>query len=263
LVITADYWEIEKDKTIGLFGRNNHTVLDMMKRFENGLNSCSTFQGHSAVVREAPDDGELAYFAAAGVCPFGSIKYVADEYMNLAKRTIEGYDVAVYYDVDTPLGNFDLRYIGSFIEDFYQAPSGQFKALTAAKASGLIPADIPIDGFGDLLGKDGNYDNKHSLRLSWRRGPWGATLTGLKKGSFTQEALTLSDGRKYVIPSMRTMDLSVDYRFELYDTNARLRFAVKNFQDERAPLADRYYGYFADAHQDLGRNYYLDLRLDL
>ena len=263
LVITADYWEIEKDKTIGLFGRNNHTVLDMMKRFENGLNSCSTFQGHSAVVREAPDDGELAYFAAAGVCPFGSIKYVADEYMNLAKRTIEGYDLAVYYDVDTALGNFDLRYIGSFIEKFYQAPSGQFKGLTAAKASGLIPADIPIDGFGDLLGKDGNYDNKHSLRLSWRRGPWGATVTGLKKGSFTQEALTLTDGRKYVIPSMTTMDLSVDYRFELYDTNARLRFAIKNFQDERAPLADRYYGYFADAHQDLGRNYYLDLRLDL
>ena len=87
-------------------------------------------------------------------------------------------------------------------------------------------------------------------------------MTGLKKGSFTQEALTLSDGRKYVIPSMRTMDISVDYRFELYDTDARVRFAVKNFQDERAPLADRYYGYFADAHQDLGRNYYLDLRLD-
>jgi outer membrane receptor protein involved in Fe transport len=42
---------------------------------------------------------------------------------------------------------------------------------------------------------------------------------------------------------------------------ARLRFAVKNLEDERAPLADRYYGYYADAHQDYGRNYYLDLRV--
>ena len=42
---------------------------------------------------------------------------------------------------------------------------------------------------------------------------------------------------------------------------ARLRFAVKNLEDERAPLAYRYYGYYADAHQDYGRNYYLDLRV--
>ena len=28
-----------------------------------------------------------------------------------------------------------------------------------------------------------------------------------------------------------------------------------------APLADRFYGFFADAHQDYGRNYYLDFRL--
>jgi hypothetical protein len=36
---------------------------------------------------------------------------------------------------------------------------------------------------------------------------------------------------------------------------------VKNLEDERAPTADRYYGYYADAHSDWGRNYYLDLRV--
>jgi iron complex outermembrane receptor protein len=30
--------------------------------------------------------------------------------------------------------------------------------------------------------------------------------------------------------------------------------------DERAPLADRYFGYNSDAHKDLGRNFYLDVR---
>jgi len=38
---------------------------------------------------------------------------------------------------------------------------------------------------------------------------------------------------------------------------------VNNFTDERAPLADRFFGYFADSHRDLGRYYYVDLRLSL
>ena len=33
---------IEKDKTIGLFGRENQTVNDMLLRFANGLNNCAT-----------------------------------------------------------------------------------------------------------------------------------------------------------------------------------------------------------------------------
>ena len=108
---------------------------------------------------------------------------------------------------------------------------------------------------------DGNYDNKHYLRVSWRQGPWGAAVTGLKKGSFYQNSLTLPDGTRYVIPSMTTMDFSMDYRFDVLNVNQRIRFSVKNVMDERAPLADRYYGYFADAHQDWGRNYYLDYRV--
>ena len=109
--------------------------------------------------------------------------------------------------------------------------------------------------------RDGNYDEKHSLRVSWRRGPLGASLTALRKGEFFQNSLTQGDGTKFMIDAMTTMDLSIDYRFDISDYNAKLRFAVKNIADERAPLADRYYGYFADAHQDLGRNFYADFRV--
>ena len=35
-----------------------------------------------------------------------------------------------------------------------------------------------------------------------------------------------------------------------------------NVGDERAPLADGYLGFFSDIHRDLGRNYYLDLRVN-
>jgi len=243
-------WTIEKKNTIGLFGRNNHTVYDMMLRWANGTNNCGSFVGNPAVVREAPDSGDVedGYFAVAGVCPFGVIKYVGDNYLNLATRTIEGYDIGIYYDVDTDFGDFAVRYIGSFIDKFEQVPGGEFAALAAAQAAGQIPADIPLDGFGDLLGQNGNYDEKHRLRLTWSKGSWGASLTGLRKGDFYQSSLTRSDGTRFVIPSMTVFDV---------------RFAVKNAADERAPTADRYYGYFADAHTDLGRNFYLDFRVSL
>lgn len=66
----------------------------------------------------------------------------------------------------------------------------------------------------------------------------------------------------YLIPSMMTADLSVSKNIKVGDSKARIKFVVKNIADERAPLADGYNGYFSDIHSDMGRNYYLDLRVD-
>jgi len=266
LIVTVDTWTIEKDKTIGLFGSENQTVNDMLLRFANGTSNCATFAGDPLVVREAADLGdtkEVAAFAAAGVCPFGPIKYVKNEYTNMALRTVEGTDVGIYYSFESNLGDFDVRYIGTFLDKFEQKASGDFAALQAQKDSGAIPESIPLKGFGDLLGLDGIYDNKHTLRLSWDKGPYGVSLVGLKKGSFEQTSLGKIGGVAYVIPSMTTLDLTMTYDFELRGNDARVRFAVKNLQDERAPTADRYYGYYADAHQDYGRNFYLDFRVKM
>jgi len=261
LIITVDTWSIEKDKTIGLFGRENQTVNDMLIRFSNGTNNCSTFAGDPLVVREAPDAGDAAGFAAAGVCPFGDIKYVKNNYTNMALRTVEGTDIGIYYDVESDYGDFGIRYIGTFIDKFEQKASGEFARLQAEKDAGVIPESIPLKGFGDLLEKDGIYDNKHTLRMSWDKGPYRVSLYGLKKGSFVQTSLGTKSGVPYLIPSMTTLNLTMSYDFKLRDQNARVRFSVKNLEDERAPTADRYYGYYADAHQDYGRNYYVDFTL--
>ena len=264
LLVTVDTWTIEKDKTIGLFGRENQTVNDMLLRFANGTNNCDSFAGDPLVVREAPDEGDAAGFAAAGVCPFGDIKYIQNDYTNMALRTVEGTDVGVYYSLETDNGSaFDVRYNGTFLDKFEQKASGDFAALQAKKDSGEIPESIPLKGFGDLLGKDGVYDNKHSIRVSWDKGPYRVSLTGLKKGSFEQTSLGLKDGVAYVVPSMTTLNLTMSYDFEVRDNKAKIRFAVKNLEDERAPTADRYYGYYADAHSDYGRNYYVDFQLNI
>ena len=263
LIVTVDTWSIEKDKTIGLFGRENQTVNDMLLRFANGTNNCDTFAGDPLVVREAADDGDAAGFAAAGVCPFGDIKYIKNNYTNMALRTVAGTDLGVYFNIESDIGDFDVRYIGTFLDKFEQEASGDFSALQAKKDAGEIPDSIPLKGFGDLLGKDGVYDNKHTLRVSWDKGPYRVSLFGLKKGSFEQTSLGLKDGKPYIVPSMTTLNLTMSYDFELNDHDARIRFAVKNLKDERAPTADRYYGYYADAHQDYGKNYYLDFTIKM
>ena len=265
LTITYDAWKIEKDKTIGLFGRDNHTVLDLAMLIENGASNCDSFTGNSAVLRDTDelDDGVLALFATAGICPVGQAYRVTDEYINMAKRTLEGQDVGVNYNFDTDVGTFRFKYNVTFTDTFKQVPTGNFSTIQNAQASGAIPDYIVLKGFGDLLGIDGNYDEKHSMKLSWRKGDWGASLSGLKKGSFAQSSLTLGDGTKYNIPSMTTMDASVYYKFKVGDGSARIKFAVKNLEDTRAPTADRFFGFFADAHQDYGRNYYLSLKVDM
>tara|TARA_B110000240_G_scaffold187008_1_gene224244 strand:- start:641 stop:2554 length:1914 start_codon:yes stop_codon:yes gene_type:complete len=263
LIVTVDTWSIEKDKTIGLFGRENQTVNDMLIRFANGPNNCA---GDPLVVRESADlddSNEIAAFAAAGICPFGPIKYIKNEYTNMALRTVEGTDVGIYYNFESKFGDFDVRYVGTFLDKFEQKASGEFAALQAKKDAGEIPESIPIKGFGDLLGLDGIYDNKHTLRVTWDKGPYRVSLFGLKKGSFEQTSLGKKDGVAYVVPSMTTLNLTTSYDFEINDHDARIRFSIKNIEDERAPTADRYYGYYADAHQDYGRNFYVDFTLKM
>ncbi len=48
-------------------------------------------------------------FLAAGLCPIGQVDFVSDTYTNLDTRTIEGYDIGVYYDVETGIGRFALQ----------------------------------------------------------------------------------------------------------------------------------------------------------
>ena len=55
----------------------------------------------------------------------------------------------------------------------------------------------------------------------------------------------------------------MSYDFDLISNDTRVRFSVRNLEDERAPTADRYYGYYTDAHQDYGRNFYLDFRVKM
>lgn len=257
LTMTFDFWSIEKTNTIGLLGEENHTLLDLVYRLNGNVGSCDT---NPAVQREAASDDQIAIYTAAGLCPAGDIKYIEDVYANLDKRTVEGYDIGLYYEMEVGDGSLDFRYNGSFLRKFEQEAGGESLLLVQAQQSGALPANYPVAGFDDLIGRDGNQKQRHSMKVSWRSKPWGASLSGNKIGDFYQNSLTLEDGTRYVIPSMTTFDATLDYTVKVSDVKTRFRLGIKNLTDERAPLADGNFGYFSDAHRDLGRNYYLDIK---
>ncbi|GAB3019422.1 TonB-dependent receptor domain-containing protein [Bowmanella dokdonensis] len=260
LAVTLDFWSIKKKNTIGLFGEENHTLLDLIQRLEQGLDNCSGAGFNPAVNREAVDADNAAFFTNAGICPAGNINFIDDRYANLDTRTVQGYDLGIYYDLNTDIGRFKLDYNGSFLDKFEQQAGGDAAVLVEAQQSGLLPESYPVGGFADLVGRDGHQDEKHSLRVSWRKGQYGASLLGYRIGEFYQSALTLEDGTRYVIPAMTTLDATFDYHTKLYEAETRFRLGVKNLTDERAPLAASSFGFFEDAHQDYGRYFYLDVK---
>ena len=265
LTFTLDYWSIEKEDTIGLFGEENHTAYDLLLRIEEGNSNCASVDGNIAVVREdalglTPE--QLALFDAAGLCPAGEAQQVNDVYKNLDTRKIEGHDVGIYYTHDTSIGTFNVTYNGAFLDFYEQQASGPVQELLDAQDDGTLPASIDISGFSNLVRQNGNPKEKQTLRVNWRMNDWGASVSGTQVSDFVQTSLTLDDGTRYIVPSMTRYNASVDYRFDTFgDSDMRLRFGVVNALNERAPLTDSRFGYFSDMHTDLPRAYYLDLKM--
>ncbi len=261
LTITLDYWSIEKEDTIGLFGEENHTLLDLVGRLQAGTADCANFAGNPAVTRDVVDPDEEAFYLAAGICPAGAIRFIDDRYANFNTRTVEGHDIGIYYTVETGIGNLSFRYNGSFLDTFDQEAGGDSALLVDAQNAGLLPANYPVAGFADLLRRDGNQEDRQTATISWSNSNFGASVSGYRVGDFFQDSLTLSDGTRWEIPAMTTYNATFSYYTELAGADTRLRLGVRNLADERAPLADRFFGYFADAHRDLGRSFYIDLRM--
>ena len=258
LTFTFDYWTIEKEDTIGLFGEENHVLLDLVLRLAAGTGDCANVQGNPAVTRGDLNDDYDAEFLAAGLCPIGQVDFVSDTYANLDTRTIEGYDIGIYYDFETALGRFGLKYNGSFYDKYEQEATGGLSASLQAAIDANPALVFPIAGIGDLLRYEGNQEERHTATVSWRKGEMGASFTMFRIGDFYQE---LSNGDRFEVDSMTTFDMTVDYSFDVAGTDTRVRLGAKNFTDERAPLYDNSFGFSSDAHRDYGRIYFLDLRM--
>jgi len=257
MIVTYDKWKIEQENTIGLFGEENHMLLDLLIRREGGPSECT---GNPLVTRAAFIADEESAGWDSNLCQAGVVQNVNDIYANLDNRTLEGSDLIVQYKFDTNIGRFSLKLNSTHYDEFYQEASGPSARIIAASSAGGLLDDPSVDapeGFANLLGVNGFFEDKYTMNASWRNGPYQILISGTKFGEFEETAVTNNanggDGSKFwMIESMTTYNLTLGYEVD----NVRYRATVRNIEDTRAPLADEYtWGAWNDVHNDYGMNY--------
>jgi len=256
LLITMDKWSIETEDTVGVFGMRNATLLDALIRIEGGVNECT---GNPNVKRSdvATDD---VVWTGTGLCPAGLVQQINDYYVNTDTRTIEGVDTSVMYSIDTSYGDFGFKLMHVHYDTKNQAAGGDARKISDAAQPGGVLADLASPrGIDNLLGLNGSIEDKYTMKASWRKGPYEVLLSGTHWGPFYESGHTETIGgekRTWKVDEMTMLNLTLGYKF---DNDLRVRVQVKNFEDERAPLADETYGtYWADIHTDFGRNYNIE-----
>ena len=258
LTITYDVWSIDSTNTIGLFGEENHMLLDLFLRLQsNDLSNCAGVVTNSAVVRQAPDNPQS--FLDAGICPFGLAERVEDNYANLNDRTLEGTDLGVYYDIDTWFGKFSLKHQVSMLTKREQNYGPTLTTLAEAMADGFLPVRA-IDGFGDILAVNGAPKRKAYTSLRFRSGNWALGINQNARSTVYEDRTIGSAGSMWAVKPFKTMNVYSDYYTKFNDGDLRIRMGVNNWHDRRAPLASSRMGYFEDLDNNLQRNFYLDLR---
>jgi len=255
VTFTADWWRVEQDDIVGIFGDDNQILLDYALRMQGSSNP--------AVVRDAPTAEQAAAFTAAGLDPVGEILFVNDNYLNLDSRKVEGVDLGVYYEIDgTALGDFSFRFNAAYLDKFFQEISGAGQQINAAIDAGLVPAALSVGGEGDLVRDFGRPEWRYSSSLTWRNGPWGAGwFTSYVGDVFDDFSPSPVDGSPYIIDTYQTHNLHVQYEFG-HDTDRplRLRVGMRNAFDETPPLAATSFGYLGELHNPSGRFVYGSIR---
>lgn len=255
VTFTADWWRIKQDNVVGIFGDDNHILLDYVLRLNGGSNP--------AVVRAAPDAGDVAAFAGTGLTPVGDILFVNDNYLNLDKRTVQGIDLGLYYDLfDTPLGDFSFRINGAYLDKFFQDVSPNGAVINAASVAGSIPTVLRVGGQGNLVRDFGRPEWRYTASLSWNKDAFGAGwFTSYVGDVFDDFNVLTATGQPWIIDEYQTHNVYVQYEFD-HDTDApmRVRIGARNLFDEVPPLADTNFGYLGDLHNPQGRFVYVNVR---
>ena len=255
LQFTADYWSVEQEDVVGIFGDENHLIYDYLLRARGSFNP--------AVIRAEPTAEEIALFEGTGLEAAGQVLVVEDNYRNLLPRNVEGVDYGVYYEIDdTPLGDFNFRINIAQLLTFDQDIAPIEADILAAQANGEISEVVSVDGVGDLIRQNGRPEWRMSMSASWRKDAFGAGwYTSFVDDVFDTSASNDDTGEFWTVDSMTRHNVYVDYRFlQETDTPMRVRFGVRNIFNEEPPLADESLGYLGSLHSARGRSFYVSAR---
>ncbi|MEL6666418.1 MAG: TonB-dependent receptor [Pseudomonadota bacterium] len=255
LTFTLDWWRIEQEDVVGIFGDQNQISLDYVLRLNGSSNP--------NVVRAAPTADEIALYTAAGLTPAGEIVEVADQYVNLNPREFEGIDFGVNWGLDTDqLGTFDFKVNAAYLQEAFQAPSAEADLILAAVESGAADDAVDVPGSQDRVQQNGRPEWRGNASVVWRNGAWGAGLFYNYVGEVIDTSVTGPNSEIFVVDPFETISLYGQYTFEEWlGGDTRIRIGARNLTDEEPPLADEFAsGYFPSLHSNRGRYWYVDIR---
>lgn len=294
LTFTIDWWRINQNKVIDNLGAGgtllrDEQLLDAYTQAQiagganaNAVNTNSGTAGYqgSTKVTRAPvtqeDRDSYALFnstrpASAQRAPVGRVISVIDDYLNLAGRDLEGFDMAVSYRLPKlPLGQFTIKGEATYNRKF----------------------DEKLDEFSEVetvLAEDGRAEWRGNASVTWRQGNWSAGWFGEFYGGSMDPGAAISTGAagqaqyealgkpsyikvfndiggvvryRWWIEDVIQQNVYVQHRFGkkknfLRDVTAR--FGVTNLTNEEPPLADESRGYQGGTVSAKGRTVYLKI----
>ena len=253
LTFTVDRWKIQQKNVVGLLDYQNALNLDYLLRTQGSTNP--------NVVRRAPTQTDIDLAAGTGLQPVGELLYVVANFQNLLPVTVQGIDFGLdYYLPTAALGTFSLNVNASrLISYFVDAPAAVQQVIDAQRA-GEISASVPVQGGGDVVGRDGQPRWRISATLDWTMGP-------VKIGAFTQfiddvyeNAVFNASNTKWVVKGQTTVNLYAQYTFEndgpLNGTS--IQVGARNIFDKDPPLSSA--GYLSSVYTPQARYWYTSIK---
>lgn len=255
LTLTVDWWRIEQEDVVGIFGDQNQISLDYALRLGGSSNP--------NVIRAAPTAAEIALYTAAGLTPAGEIVEVRDQYVNLNPREFEGIDLGMNWRLDADaLGDFTFKVNAAYLKEAFQAPSAEALTILNAVESGAANDAVDVPGSQDRIQQNGRPEWRGNASMIWRNGQWGAGLFYNYVGDVIDTSVTGPNGEIFEVDPFETVSLYGQYTFdEWLGGDTRIRIGARNITDEDPPIADEFAsGYFPSLHSNRGRYWYVDIR---
>lgn len=257
LTLTADWWRIEQEDIVGIFGDQNQISLDYLLRLQGNSNP--------NVIREAPDATTAAIFTAAGLDPVGDVIEVRDAYTNLFPRDIEGIDLGAQYTFNIGESRIKLKANAAYLDKFFQTPSPLGQGILDGVADGTLNEAVDVPSSQNLIQQNRRPEWRWTGSLIWDHGAWGAGAFYRYVGDVVDTSTNNSEFDALPVDSFKTLSLYGDYTWEgeeygIFD-DVRIRFGIRNVGDKKPPLADEFArGYFVGLHSNRGRYWYTSVR---
>jgi iron complex outermembrane receptor protein len=222
LMFSVDWWRIEQDGVVGVFESQDHLNLDAVGRLGgSGPNPALTRNTLGEPIR------------------------IANQFLNLDSRTIEGIDLGATWRIDgTQFGDFRLGLDVALLQKFDQTPSSESAALLAA--------GLPASAGGSLIEQDDNPRTRGQAYVTWTSGPWEVSGYARYVGAVKDSSALLYKGDDWL-----TFNTAIGYvPEEGVLSGMAFRVGVNNIADKDPPLADETFGYFTKLYSNRGRYWF-------